>query len=54
MVPEEELSFVTCGEGGELRFTEEATREGGENYFLLRSSYRQPFCTMMGTLPRMV
>lgn len=51
-MPEEDLSFVTFAEGGELRFTEEATRERDENYFLLRSSFRKPFCTIMGTLPR--
>jgi hypothetical protein len=47
----DDLSAVTTGDGGDLRFAAEATRERNENLLLVRSSYRQPFGTFGGTLP---
>jgi hypothetical protein len=43
---EDDLSRV-----GQLRFNAEATRERRENLLLVRSRYRQPFGTFIGSLP---
>jgi hypothetical protein len=47
-----DLSAVGFTEGGELRFTAEATRERDDNLLLFRSRYAQPFGTFSGSLPR--
>jgi hypothetical protein len=39
-----------AGDGGQLRFAAEATREANENRLIVRSRYRQPFGTFAGTL----
>jgi len=46
-----DLSQVTFAEGGSLEFTEWAAREEDVNLLLMRSRYRQPFGTFLGTLP---
>ena len=47
-----DLSRIGFTEGGELRFTPWAAREERTNLLLIRSSYRQPFGTFAGELPR--
>ncbi len=47
-----DLSSVELSDGGRLVFHEEAARERRENLLLLRSSYRQPFGSYSGSLPR--
>ena len=46
-----DLSSVSFGEGGSLRFFEWAALETRTNLLLVRSSYRQPFGTFAGDLP---
>ena len=46
-----DLSGITSADGGELRFSAEATRRREDNLVLVRSSYRQPFGTFGGMLP---
>ena len=48
---EPDLSAIRFSEGGELTFTEWATREDNTNALLLRTTYRQPFGTFKGMLP---
>jgi len=47
----DDLSRIVFAEGGELRFSEWATRDDRTNMLLVRSSYRQPFGTFTGSLP---
>lgn len=47
----DDLSSASFAEGGELRFTEWASREHSMNALVLRSAYRQPFGTFTGELP---
>jgi hypothetical protein len=47
----EDLSAVRFAEGGELRFTPEATRERHDHLVLFASDYVQPFGTFAGELP---
>ena len=47
----DDLSAVRFAEGGELRFTAEATRARHENLLLVRSDYEQPFGRFTGVLP---
>jgi hypothetical protein len=46
-----DLSSVAFAEGGELRFTAEATRARRERLVVFSSLYEQPFGTFTGTLP---
>jgi hypothetical protein len=46
-----DLTWVTSPDGGDLRFTAEATRERHDELLLARSDYVQPFGTFSGTLP---
>jgi hypothetical protein len=46
-----DLTRVTSPDGGDLRFTAEATRERHDELLLARSDYVQPFGTFAGTLP---
>jgi hypothetical protein len=46
-----DLSGIRFSEGGELRFTEWASREHQARVVIVRSSYRQPFGTFAGELP---
>jgi uncharacterized protein DUF2804 len=45
------LDAIAFEEGGELRFTAEATRARRDNLLLIRSDYEQPFGTFAGELP---
>jgi hypothetical protein len=47
----DDLSRIGFADGGELRFSEWASREDDTNVLLLRSWYRQPFGTFEGELP---
>jgi hypothetical protein len=47
----EDLSAVATDDGVDLGFAAEAVRERRENLLLVRSEYRQPFCTFSGVLP---
>jgi hypothetical protein len=46
-----DLSQVTFSEGGSLEFTPWAERAEDTNLLVMRSRYRQPFGTFLGTLP---
>lgn len=46
-----DLSSVAFHEGGQLDFSEWASRREDTDYKLVRSRYRQPFGTFTGTLP---
>jgi Protein of unknown function (DUF2804) len=48
---EPRLEGIGFAEGGDLRFTAEATHARRENMLLLRSDYEQPFGTFTGSLP---
>jgi hypothetical protein len=47
----DDLCTVRIADGGELRFTAEATRERHDELLLARSDYVQPFGTFTGVLP---
>jgi hypothetical protein len=46
-----DLSQITGEDGAQLRFAAEAERARSENLVLIRSEYRAPFGTFVGTLP---
>lgn len=46
-----DLTRVSSPDGGDLRFSAEATRERHDELLLARSDYVQPFGTFTGTLP---
>ena len=46
-----DLSRIAFAEGGELRFSGEATRQRDESLLVFASSYEQPFGTFAGSLP---
>jgi hypothetical protein len=46
-----DLSWVECGSGARLEFSEWGARTDDTNLLLFRSRYRQPFGTFAGTLP---
>jgi hypothetical protein len=46
-----DLSRISCEDGSELRFSEEALRARKENLLIVKSDYRAPFGTFSGTLP---
>ncbi len=46
-----DLTRITAADGSRLRFTPEAERSRTENLLLVRSEYRAPFGTFVGTLP---
>jgi hypothetical protein len=47
----DDLSWISCEDGSQLRFSAEAERSRRENLLILRSDYRAPFGTFEGTLP---
>jgi hypothetical protein len=47
----DDLSRVSSGDGGDLAFRAEATRERHDELLVARSDYVQPFGTFSGTLP---